>query len=162
MLFIIPAIFCYMCLISVTAVNADIHSVSCPCKIYLDEFGYRTTDCQHGNITQHGNLTTIPDCVPNNTQTLIFDFEDLRYKPAQFQRFDNLSVLSLYGNEKFVTHTDSFRFLPGLRALNIGYTNFSNLNGECFRSQSNLRLLVLLGHNGELNVSKTFFDHLRN
>ena len=160
MLFIIPAIFCY--LISVTAVNADIHSVSCPCKIYLDEFGYRTTDCQHGNITQHGNLTSIPDCVPNNIQSLNFYFQDLRYKPGQFQRFENLSFLSLFGNEKFVTHTDSFRFLQGLEGLLLGYTNFSRLSGECFLSQSNLRILELLGHIGELDLSKTFFDHLGN
>ena len=140
--------------------NADIHNVSCPCKIYIDKFGEQAADCGHGNITQHGTLTSIPDCVPNNTQELKFMMQDLRYKPGQFQRFKNLSFLFIIGNKKFVTHTDSFRFLPGLEALLMGYTNFSRLSGECFVSQSNLKTLSLMGHIGELNMSKTFFDHL--
>ena len=160
MLFVILAIYGYF--ISVTAVNADIHSASCPCKSFLDKFGYQETDCHHGSWSQQGNLSTIPDCVPNNTQVLRFDFEDLKDKPGQFQRFEDLLYLSLFKNENFVTHIDSFRFLTGLMTLNLGYTNFSRLSGECFLSQSNLRNLALIGQIGELNLSKTFFAHLEN
>ena len=161
-LIFILATLCFMYLVGETAVNTAIQNVSCPCQIYLDNYGYQETDCRHGNWSQHGNLTTIPDCVPNNTQSLFFDYGDLRYSPGQFQRFENLSFLSISMNYKFVTNTDSFRFLPGLEVLLMDYTNFSRLSGECFLSQSNLRILELMGNIGELSVSKTFFDHLGN
>ena len=107
------------------------------------------------------NLTTIPNCIPNNTLVLWFGDNDLRYRPGQFQRFENLLVLNIIANEKFVAHTDSFQFLSSLTALDLSYTNYSSLSGENFLNQSNLRFLRLFG-SLKLNVTQALFDHLGN
>ena len=150
MLYLILAVFRHL-----ITVNADLGNAYCPCQIHIDKDGYRDANC----LDQ--NLTTIPNCIPNNTQVLGFDFNDLRYRSGQFQRFENLSLLSMYANEKFVAHTDSFQFLSSLSALDLSFTNYSSLSGEIFLYQSNLRFLGLRGILN-LNVTQALFDHLGN
>ena len=151
MLSVILLAFLYL-----SAVAADLGSAFCPCDIYADEKGLTVADCQNQK------LTTIPNCVPNSTYWLGFMFNDLRYTPGQFQKFGNLGVLSLFQNEKFAVHVDSFIFLPSLLELDLGRTDFTYLNGSTFIYQSNLRQLGLAGPNGHFNVSQELFDHLGN
>ena len=107
-------------------------------------------------------MTTIPNCVPNSIFYLDFSSNDLRYIPGQFQKFGNLKILNILGNEKFAAHIDSFQFLFSLEILDLSFTNLTFLGGESFRDQSNLRRLFLTGAIGHLKVSYELFNHLGN
>ena len=150
MLQVIPLIFLY----TITAV-ADRDDTHCPCQIYVNEIDRRVADCNRRH------MTTIPNCVPNNTQVLDIVSNNLRYSPGQFQRFGNLMVLNLSNNTEFAAHNDSFQFLYKLEQLYLKETNLTYLNGETFLYQSKLRELDLRGTVGHLNVRQSLFDHLR-
>ena len=133
--------------------GAGDHDTQCPCRIYVLE-GWQVTDCSNQN------LSSIPDCIPNTTQFLDFQFNDLRYTPGQFQRFRNITVLGLIANFNFVAHNDSFRFLFQLDTLDLSFTDFTYLTGEAFVDQSYLTRLYLIGTYGKLHVTQELFTHL--
>ena len=136
--------------------TTDPDNDDCPCHIYHNYLDLLIADCQNKN------LTTIPECVPNNTQWLNLVSNHLRYSPRQFQRFDNVLVLILDSNFDFAAQTDSFRSLSRLVYLELGYTDLTNLTGETFSDQSNLKELGLAGNIGQLNVSQELFHHVGN
>ena len=140
--------------VHLTSVVADLGNVYCPCAIYVNEQGQQEADCQNQNITK------IPDCVPNTTQLLDLGENDLRYTHGQFQKFGNLVVLNMFDNGNFAAHIDSFKFLFSLEVLDLGFTNFTNVNSHTFQHQVNLRRLGLQGSMGQLNVSENLFYNL--
>ena len=153
---LLSSLFLVMYLQTATA-DSEKAIADCLCHIYHDaNLGLQTADCQDKN------LTTIPDCVPNNTQWLQLGENNLRYSPGQFQRFGNLLVLDLGYNPKFAAKTDSFRSLFSLVYLELGWTDLSNLTGDTFLNLSNLKRLGLAGRMGKLNMPKTLFNYLGN
>ena len=149
-------------LLTVLYLGAYLHTVTavldntyCPCHIYVDGAGFQIADCESRN------LTAIPACIPNTTQSLDFSKNHLRYSRGQFQTLENLLFLSLSNNLEFAAQIDSFQFLYSLVRLDLSLTDLTHLNGETFRDQLNLLELRLSGV-GSLNVSQALFDNLGN
>ena len=144
-----------MIFLRTTPVVADEDDSYCPCYTYVFDDKV-VSDCKDRN------LTTIPNCIPNNTYILEFGHNALRYSPGQFERFENICTIAINSNDEFAARVDSFQSLFGLRFLDLAFTDMTYLTGETFRDQSNLIDLDLQGRASQINWSQSPFDHLEN
>lgn len=107
---------------------------NCNCTINVEE---TAADCSNKG------LTTIPDCIPNTTQSLIFEDNLLTYRSKQFERFKFLVHLDLTYNSHYCPDNYSILGLSKLKVLSLNWNSIHSLQRYAFAELSSLENLSL-------------------
>ena len=147
------------CIMILFARNEILSSAYCPCTWNSSTLA---ADCTYKWLPSSKRLTKVPptDCVPATTRILVLTWNNITYRPGQFQTFTELRRLDLSRNRYFTPGNDSFSGLEQLEDLILDETDLRNFRHSLFTEQSNLKTLSLCGIKLDFLTAK-LFDNLQ-
>ena len=145
-----------VCWLTILYVRNEVLSMAhCPCTWNAATF---TADCSN----KRPPLTIVPatDCVPATAKILDLSWNNITYRPGQFQTFTELTQLDLSWNQYFTPGNDSFSGLDHLQELILDETDLSDYQQSLFTEPSNL-ITLSVGYTGLGFLTNKLFDNLQ-